>query len=493
MRRTDQQAVASGTTVTPAQRLLVTASAVGADKPKLWGRMDRVTVEQHLFLSTGTLGLAIVGALGVPLLSLFSIFGLLYLNLYFLRRAYVEWRTTGLLGVTDAIVAAGLLITRQFGADALFITTYFVSHKLLQQTQTKLAGQLKHRAQQTEPLGLSAIDPAAEETRTSTPHTSLPSQVGWQKAIRQSALPFLTLSTITMPLFGAKRALAVLVTNFGYDYRVTAPLSTLTYIELAAQHEIVITDWRAFERLHQVDVLLLDERLFALSVTNHEGEITASSPASHWPIVHELQQDGRRECFILREFAASTFVAETNLAASETTDPPADVTIVAPDEVNALLEKLQAAGRTVGLVSWTPLSATTVARVDVVVVMTDRSAKDTSTAPLLSEGAHILIPTGNLEQVRALLQLADQLDHNLRRGFVITILPSIFSLSGIYFFHFGIFIPLLLDGGGLAAGLLNARLPHLRRRSMPSDNRIIDVIPVAATQPEPAKLGLGVE
>jgi hypothetical protein len=436
--------------------------------------------------------LATIGAFGVPLLSLFSASGLLYLNLYFLRRAYVEWSTTGLIGVTDAIVAVGLLITRQFGADAFFMTTYFVSHKLLQQTQTKLAGQLSQHDQRTKPIELRAMDPTDEPILTSIPQISA-RQVGWQKAIRQSALPFLTLSTITMPLFGAKRALAVLVTNFGYDYRVTAPLSTLTYIELAAQHDIAIADWRAFEQLHQVDVLLLDEQLFTLSVANAEGEIAPSTPATDWHMLHRLQQDGRRECLIIRPFATSTFVSATNLASSETTEPPADVPIVTPDEVNALIQKLQAAGRTVGLVSCTPLSASTVALVDVVVVIPDQPTNDTSTAQLMSEGAHILIPTGNLEQVLALLQLADQLDHNLRRGFVITLLPSIFSLSGIYFFHFGIFIPLLLDGGGLAAGVLNARLPYLRRRSMPSDNRIIDVIPVAATKPEPAKLSLSVE
>jgi hypothetical protein len=434
---------------------------------KLWEPLDRITVEQHLLLSTSTLGSAIISTLGVPLLGFFCIFGLLYLNLYFLRRAYVEWQTTGLLGVTDAIVATGLFITRQFGAGALFATIYFVSHKLLLQTQTNLAQQLSHYPQHTKLIESSTADAVDDCAPSTVPPTSSPSQPSWQTVIRQGALPFLTISAITLPFFGAKRALAVLVTNFGYDYRVTAPLSTLTYIELAAQQEIVIADWRAFEQLHAVDVLVLDEQFFAASVIAHKVETASPEQSPNGHILRQLQQDGRRECFIMRTVAAPMLISPTNSVLSDTADPLTNVTTIAKDEAIALIQKLQAAGRTVCLVSCTPLYGGNAPVADVVIVVTAQPTNPASDVRLITEGAHIIVPAGHPEQLLSLCELTDHLAHNLRRGFVIALLPSVFSLSAICFFHFGAFIALLLDSGGLAAGVLNAQWPRLRSRSIP--------------------------
>jgi hypothetical protein len=98
-------------------------------------------VEQNLLLSLRLLGMTTIGHLGVPLLRLLSMPGLLYFDFYFVRNAYVEWQAERQIGIaaSDAVLATGLLVTRQWGADALFITLFFTSRKLQAEAEARLS------------------------------------------------------------------------------------------------------------------------------------------------------------------------------------------------------------------------------------------------------------------------------------------------------------------------------------------------------------------
>ncbi|MFN8495319.1 MAG: hypothetical protein U0350_47415 [Caldilineaceae bacterium] len=458
-----------------------TAILVSPLAPKRLLPMDHVTVEQHLLLSGSTLGLRIISIAGAPFVGPVSLFGLLYLDLYFLRRAYVEWKTEGVDGVTDAVVATGLLVTRQFGADAIFATTYFISRKLIQQTERNLAQRLSCHPLPTQLIeanathsGGEASAPLAVASATAEPEKQSSSLSSWQTVIRKGTLPFVTLSALTFPALGAKRSLAVLLTNFGYDYRVTAPLSTLTYMDLAAEHGVIINDWRAFEQLRQVDVIVMDEQLFANPMNDLALDKASDQPSTPRRLLSELHQAGQRACVLIRKDTATTLVSAAKPASPDRDELPPTLTTVALDEVLPLIQQLQADGRTVCLVSRTPLPAMDPPQANIVIALQDAKPALSSAEQLATAGAHILISTGRPDQLLTLFQLSDHLAQNLKRGFALTLLPSIVSLGGIYFFHFGAVRALLLESSALAAGVLNAQWPRLNTQSSQPTQRNLD-------------------
>jgi len=82
----------------------------------------------------------------------------------------------------------------------------------------------------------------------------------WAQTISdKSALLVLTLSAVTLPFFGPVSALSLLYASFGYDLRITAPLSALNFLRLASRRGVLIKDGRALEVLHNVDIIIFDK------------------------------------------------------------------------------------------------------------------------------------------------------------------------------------------------------------------------------------------
>jgi Cu2+-exporting ATPase len=69
----------------------------------------------------------------------------------------------------------------------------------------------------------------------------------------------LVLSGGTLVLLGPMSALTVLCSYLGYSMRITGPLSVLNYLHLASQHDILLKDGRALEKLHTVDTIIFDK------------------------------------------------------------------------------------------------------------------------------------------------------------------------------------------------------------------------------------------
>jgi hypothetical protein len=362
--------------------------------------------EQNLALSAGLLGLTTVSYLGMPLLRLVALPGLCYLDGCFIYAAYSEWCAERRVTITtsDAVLATGLLVTRQWGANSLFTTLFFTSHTL----HAKGLQQLSVDDEMTLPASAEngdANDKQLPLVRQPAPPAA-PAKVQWQRLVDQGALPLLTLSAISMPWLGAKRALAVLLTNFGYDYRITAPISTLRYLASARQQGIWLRDGHALEMLQRVDVLIVTAALA-------EGEQPRLQP-----------------------------------------DPTLTIVVIATDttDLAKLIAEQQAAGHVVAYLGGESTPLPLDARPDLWI----------STSAATASGAAIRLPADQPAPLEALLALRAALTASRKRGLYLALAPSVINLSGIYFLRFGVITTLLVDYGGTAAGMLNALGPRLR-------------------------------
>ena len=375
------------------------ARPVSADPPAAL-----LTDEQNLVLSASLLGMTTVGHFGLPLLRLLSTPGLLYLNFYFIRTAYVEWQTKRQIGIAtnDAVLATGLVVTRQLGAGSLFATLFFASRKLQAQAEANLAHYLRPTVFVADqpPTPPSSADQATDAAKVHHPV--------WQAWIDRGALPLLTLSVVSMPLLGINRALAVLLTNFGYDYRITAPLSTLRYLRVAKAQGIWLCDPAVLDRLQQVDVLVLavdwcEPAIAALQAALAVPIVTLPEETAPLTMIMQLQAEGRTVAYF------------TNLAYDPAAAAAADLRIR-------------------------------------VAAAPDRGGPG---------AVHVMLPGDHPVHLQQLFALTNALAATQQRGFYLAVAPGLLNLGGIYFGRFGVMTALLVDYGGALMGILNATWPQL--------------------------------
>jgi Cu2+-exporting ATPase len=79
-----------------------------------------------------------------------------------------------------------------------------------------------------------------------------------------------------------------------------------------------------------------------------------------------------------------------------------------------------------------------------------------------TDTAQIIMMDGTLKHLTSLFELSCQFDDNLNTGFKTILGGSIICVGGVFFFHFGIFSALTLQGITLAASVGNAYLPKLK-------------------------------
>ncbi|MDH3604464.1 MAG: HAD-IC family P-type ATPase, partial [Candidatus Tectomicrobia bacterium] len=75
----------------------------------------------------------------------------------------------------------------------------------------------------------------------------------------KSAWPMLAFSTFSFLTWGPILGVCVLKCHFGQNLRIIAPLSVLNFLNIAAQHRILVKDGRALELLHSVDTVVFDK------------------------------------------------------------------------------------------------------------------------------------------------------------------------------------------------------------------------------------------
>lgn len=94
-------------------------------------------------------------------------------------------------------------------------------------------------------------------SRTMEYKTSFESKT--ERFVDRSVLPTLGLSTLALPTVGASGAMAILLSSVGYNMRLLAPLTTLTFLNLMSRRNILIKEGSALEGLTQVNTILFDK------------------------------------------------------------------------------------------------------------------------------------------------------------------------------------------------------------------------------------------
>jgi hypothetical protein len=71
---------------------------------------------------------------------------------------------------------------------------------------------------------------------------------------------------------------------------------------------------------------------------------------------------------------------------------------------------------------------------------------------------------GSLKQLITLFDMAKRYEENVKRSFLITLIPTTITVTGILFLHFGVATSVIFYYMGLAAGMGNAMLPMLKKQ-----------------------------
>ncbi|MBX3012425.1 MAG: hypothetical protein KF832_13000 [Caldilineaceae bacterium] len=380
-------------------------------------------IDQHLTLSVAVLALTTIGRGWLPFWPWLSLPGLLYLELHFIQAAYRAGQADRRVSIAlnDAILMSGLLLTRQFTAGALFATLFWSSSKLQKQAEINLARYLA----ESQPLGGQQIVPAPEvQPTTPSLHATLITKPAWQITVDQGALPLLALSALSTPWLGAQRSLAVLLTNFGYDYRLTAPLSTLTYLKAANAQGIWLRNIHLLDQLQTVTALVLD-------VEEEE------------PWLDALQATP------LRNSRGKPYTV-IGIQQRNTAQTPAD-----------LVAALRSQGEQVAYLSSRATTATQPVEAEILIA-TPGSALATSPT------VHVVLSSQSATQLRQLFALSASLHANRQRGFYLALIPGLLTLGGIYAGHLRIIAVLLIDSGAALAGIVNAALPLAQNPDRPA-------------------------
>ena len=90
------------------------------------------------------------------------------------------------------------------------------------------------------------------------------------------------------------------------------------------------------------------------------------------------------------------------------------------------------------------------------------SLRGASTAA--TDSASIVLMDGTLNKLIPLLQIAQDLDRNLKQSTVMTVLPGIICVGGVFFLHFGLVSAILLYNTSLISSVSNAMWPLFKHQ-----------------------------
>ncbi|MEM7535892.1 MAG: HAD-IC family P-type ATPase [Chloroflexota bacterium] len=128
---------------------------------------------------------------------------------------------------------------------------------------------------------------------------------------------------------------------------------------------------------------------------------------------------------------------------------------VLPQNKAALIEELQAEGKSVCFIGDGINDSVALKQANVSVSMSGASTVATDTAS-------IILMDGSLKQLVSLFDIAQNLDANLNTMTLMTVLPGVVCIGGVFFLHLGIVSAVMLFNIGLVASVSNAMLPLIK-------------------------------
>jgi len=389
--------------------------------------------------------------------------------------------------------------------------------------------------------------------------------------INRGAIPTLAFSVLALPFLGIQGALAVLYASFGYQMRISAPLSVLNYLQIASEKGILIKDGRSLELLSKVDTFVFDKTgtlteevptvdAIYLCHGYDENEILALAAAAeekqNHPIALAICQEAQtrklmiptisdarydvgyglkvrlEEAFIrvgsrrfmemesiaipaeiqyLEEMADAqghslVYVAIDNqlggivelcatirpevrnlshelrkrkmsliIISGDSEGPTQKLASelgieryffqVLPQDKASLVEQLQAEGKSVCFVGDGINDSIALKKANISI-----SLQGASTAA--TDSASIVLMDESLNQLIPLLDIAQDLDTNLKQSTAMTVIPGLICVAGVFFLNFGIVTSILLYNIALISSALNAMLPLFKhQRAKFEDNQ----------------------
>jgi len=127
-----------------------------------------------------------------------------------------------------------------------------------------------------------------------------------------------------------------------------------------------------------------------------------------------------------------------------------------PENKASLIEQLQAEGKSICFIGDGINDTIALKKANVSISLSGASSIATDTAA-------IILMDGSLSQLNELFKLAEDLNHNMKRNFISSILPGVITIGGAFFFHFGIMTAIVLYNVGLVGGLANAMQPMIKK------------------------------
>lgn len=115
-------------------------------------------------------------------------------------------------------------------------------------------------------------------------------------ALVERFIPYtLMLGAVSLPFVGINRALALLESSFGYDLRMSGPMSVLNLLQIAARQGILIKDGVALEQIHTIDTIVFDKTGTLTLEQPHVGAIYTYNSVSEdtvltWAAAAEQRQ-----------------------------------------------------------------------------------------------------------------------------------------------------------------------------------------------------------
>lgn len=128
---------------------------------------------------------------------------------------------------------------------------------------------------------------------------------------------------------------------------------------------------------------------------------------------------------------------------------------VLPQDKASLIEELQEKGKSVCFVGDGINDSIALKKANVSISLSGASSIATDTAS-------IILMDSTLNQLLLLVSLAREMDTNLQTSTIMTVIPGVICIGGVFFFHIGVLSSILLYGASLALSVSNAFLPLLK-------------------------------